>query len=123
MHNRPLPVTIISWLLISVGIAGIFYHLPEFRTNLFSSDAILGVSIRLLAITCGAFMLRGCNWARWLAIGWIVFHVIIGGLHSLPQLLIHAFWFLVFAIFLFRPRANEHFRGERHKSATASQRG
>ena len=31
----------------------------------------------LLAMVSGAFMLRGHNWARWLALAWIIFHVIL----------------------------------------------
>jgi hypothetical protein len=113
MNARPLPVAIISWLLIAAGIIGIAYHAPEFRGNPFSSDAVLGVSIRLLAIVCGVFMLRGYNWARWLAMAWITYHVVIGGFHSLPHLLIHALLFLVFAIFLFRPQVTAFFTANR----------
>lgn len=117
MSKRPLPVSVISCALIVAGVVGIAYHLPEFKGNPFSSDAAWGVLIRLLAVVCGVFMLRGSNWARWLAVVWITYHLAISGLHSLPHLLIHALLFVVFAFFLFRPQATDYFRASRTESA------
>ena len=41
------------------------------------------------AIVAGAFMLRGHNWARWLALAWIAAHVVISALNLMQGLLIH----------------------------------
>jgi hypothetical protein len=64
---------------------------------------------RLASIVSGLFMLRGFNWARWLLVAWIVFHIVISALHSLFQLLIHVVIFSVILFFLFRPRASAYF--------------
>jgi len=37
------------------------------------SDDLPAESVRLSGIVAGVWMLRGENWARWLAIAWIVF--------------------------------------------------
>jgi hypothetical protein len=57
-------------------------------------------------------MLRGQNWARWLATGWIAFHVIVSFYHPWPQVAFHAVLLLVFAYFLFRAQANRYFGGD-----------
>jgi hypothetical protein len=55
-------------------------------------------------------MLRGGNWARWLAIVWLAFHAILGAFHSLQQLVVHSLLLAVIAHFLLRPKAREYFR-------------
>jgi len=62
-------------------------------------------------------MLRGRNWARWLLLIWIAYHVILSGVHSLFQLVVHGLLFAVIAYFLFRPRASAYFRGARPGNA------
>jgi hypothetical protein len=118
MIKRPLPVTILSCVLIAAGTLGLAYHLQDFKTGAPFQFDVLGVSlIRLIAIVAGVFMLRGANWARWLAIAWIAAHVVIAAFHSLQQLLIHCLVFTVFVFFLFRPAANEYFRARRTETA------
>ncbi len=112
--NRPLSVTIIACVYIAVGAIGFVYHFTEFHArDAFQYDAVCVELVRLLAIIAGAFMLRGHNWARWLALAWIAFHVIIGALHSLPQFAIHSLFCAVIAFFLFRPDAARYFLAAR----------
>jgi hypothetical protein len=99
----PLPVIIISLALIVSGAAGLVFHLNDF--NVWIS------LVRLIAVVCGVFMLRADNWARWLSLAWIAFHVILSIFHSPLQLGVHILVFAAFAYFLFRPRTNEYFRG------------
>jgi hypothetical protein len=54
-------------------------------------------------------MLRGHNWARWLALAWMAFHVVLGALTSPSQLLVHAFLLVVFGYFLLRRSASNYF--------------
>ena len=58
-------------------------------------------------------MLRGHNWARWLAMAWIGFHVVVSGFDSFPAFAFHGVMFAVFAYFLFRKQAAEYFRSAR----------
>ena len=55
-------------------------------------------------------MLRGHNWARWLALAWIVYHVILSAFHMLSELAIHILFCAILAYFLFRPTATRYFR-------------
>ena len=115
MKARPLSVTIIAWLFMIFGSIALLSALLPFtgadRTQLLAelkTHWMVHLS-RLAQIAAGLFMLRGHNWARWLLVAWIAFHIVISALHSWLQLLIHVLIFSVILFFLFRPRANEFF--------------
>jgi nicotinamide riboside transporter PnuC len=113
-EKRPLPVTILGWVYIVVGTTGFAYHFTDFQArNRFRYDDFWIELVRFLAIICGAFMLRGHNWARWLAVAWIVFHVILSAFHTVRELAIHCLFCAVIVWFLFRPEAARYFRGSR----------
>ncbi len=65
------------------------------------------------AIVSGAYMLRGINWARWLAMAWIAFHVVLSFFHSWPEFAVHGVIFVAFAIILFLPEANRFFASKK----------
>ena len=71
MHRRPLLVTIVGCVFIAAGAIGFFYHLGEVRTTGAFPAMVWVELVRLIAVLAGAFVLRGRNWARWLAIAWI----------------------------------------------------
>jgi hypothetical protein len=111
MNKRPLSVTIIGCVYILVGAIGFGYHFPELMArNSFRSDIIWVELLRLAAIVFGAYMLRGKNWARWLALAWIALHVIVSAFHDISQFAIHVLFCAVLAYFLFRPVASRYFR-------------
>jgi hypothetical protein len=111
MNKRPLPVTIISCVLAGISAVGLGYHLVEFKAHPDQHDIVLVSVVRILGIISGVFMLRGSNWARWLAIVWIAFHVGVSYFHAWPELLIHVLLFVAFAYFLFCAKATKYFRG------------
>jgi hypothetical protein len=118
MHKRPLPVTILSWLYMATGIAGLAVHAKELSArSAFQPDAIWIVLLPLLAIVAGVYMLRAHNWARWLALSWIAFHVVISAFDSLQKLMVHVILLALFAYFLFRPEATTYFRLREHRTA------
>ncbi|HXE15336.1 MAG TPA: hypothetical protein VN633_24640 [Bryobacteraceae bacterium] len=111
-NKRPLSVTILGCLYIAVGTVGFVYHLSEFLArDAFQYDAVWVELVEFLAIVCGAFMLRGSNWARWLALAWIGFHVILSAFNAFPEFAIHCLFCAVIAWILFRPKAAWYFRG------------
>lgn len=113
MNPRPLSVSILAWVYIAVGITSAVYHLTEFRAGSalqFSQSALIEL-VGLSAIIAGTFMLRGRDWARWLALAWIAFHLVVSAFHSLQQFAMHALFCAVIAWFLFRPAARRYFRG------------
>ena len=118
MKKRPPSVTIISWLFVAAGVVGLAYHLTEFRAlHPFHSDVVWVVLLRLVAIVCGTFMLRGNNWARWLSLAWLTFHVILSGFHSLEGLVMHSVLLAILSYFLLRPEVTEYFLAGRKEAA------
>ncbi len=95
-------MTILSWLYIAVGTGGFFSHL---------SDGVWVELVEIAAIIAGAFMLRGKNWARWLALAWMAFHVILSAFHAVSEVAVHGLLFAVIAWILFRPEAARYFGG------------
>jgi hypothetical protein len=113
-HKRPLSVTIVAWVYIAVGVAGFVFYFTEFPANsALQSEALLVESVRFLAIVGGVFLLRGQNWARWLAVAWMAFHVGLSAFHTRRELAIHSLFFVVIVCCLFHAGARAYFRGPR----------
>jgi hypothetical protein len=115
--SRPVSVIVISVLLAASGAAGLAYHLRYINVqHLFQNDTVWIEFVRLLAILSGVYMLRGHNWARWLAMLWIGFHVVVSVFHSWTEVAAHCVVFAVFAYVLFRPQARGYFSGAEAKT-------
>jgi hypothetical protein len=114
MNKRPLSVIVIACLYLATGAVGFAFHFSAFKLGRPVQYDILWASlVALVAIICGVYMLRGSNWARWLALAWIVFHVVLSMFHSPFELVVHSLLCAAVAYFLFCPRANRYFRGVR----------
>jgi hypothetical protein len=124
MNKRPLSITIISWISITVGcIALLSGFLPAFNQN--AAQRIAGreanplielslvSGVRMLAVISGVFMLFGFNWARWLLVFWLLLHVFLSLMHSPLELFVHILLLAVVVYFLFRPAASAYFRVEK----------
>ena len=124
MSKRPRSVTVISWIFIAFGgIALLTSLLPpvdaaagqriaESRPQHLFEHAFICVA-RILAVLCGVSMLCGFNWARWLLVVWMGYHIIVGVLHSPFSSVVHTLLFAAVVYFLFRPEAAAYFRGRR----------
>src|SRR4029450_3269580 len=107
MNKRPLAITIICWIFIVFGAIALLYGLrssggtnaPQRIADL-KGHWYVHVS-RMARVLVGVFMLYGFNWARWLLVVWIAFHIVISILHSPFQLLVHSVLFAVILYFLF----------------------
>jgi hypothetical protein len=110
MKSRPWSVVVVSCLLIAAGFIGLVFHFADFRNmHSMGSDVILVTFVRLLAVLTGAYMLAARNWARWLAMAWIGFHVVVSAFHPLRELAMHIVVFAVFAAALFHRGATQYF--------------
>src|SRR5678816_4132392 len=96
---RPRSVTIISWIFIIFGSVALLSGVV--RGAELKSHWYVHLS-RLLQIVAGVFMLYGRNWARWLLVAWIAFHIVVSALHSVLFLLMHVAIFSVILFFVFR---------------------
>ncbi len=113
MNRRPITVTILAWLLMAVGVLGTASHFVGFRIHPPTPSELFWISfLGLLAILSGAFLLRGSNWARWLALAWMAFHVGLSVFHPAREWIMHSLLLVLFIYLLFRPAARKYFRSE-----------
>jgi hypothetical protein len=99
-------------VFVAAGAFGLVYHAPELSAY---GPALYGVVwvllVRCIAIVAGIFLLRGAAWARWLALGWTAYHVILSAFHSFTEAAVHVLVFAVVAHVLFRAEATSYYRG------------
>lgn len=109
LSQRPISVTSMAWIFIAVGIAMFSFHVPELRE--LHWDTFLIELVELLAVVAGVFMLRQKNWARWLALAWMAFHVAITAVPPFHGLVVHAVIFAGITHLLLRSDAARYFSG------------
>jgi len=108
-NPRPVSVTCVALLFIAVGTVTFIYHSPGLLHPHWDDFAI--ESTELLALAAGIFMLRRQNWARWLALAWMAFHIALSALPPYHGLVVHVLVFAGIAYLLLRSDAAEYFRG------------
>jgi hypothetical protein len=108
MIKRPLPVTLLACLYLIVGAVGFVGHFSDSLAS--PRDGVWIELTELLAFVAGVFLLRAHNWARWLAVAWIAFHVVLSW-GAIQQLAIHCVFLVVIAWGLFYPASARYFRG------------
>ncbi len=116
MKTCPPTITLLSFLFVAIGVISTAVHVWQFnisRPTFFEETGIY--LIGTLAVVAGIYMLRGRNWARWLALGWISFHVIVAAFNqsigmAIVGLVIHAVFVALLAWFLFRRESQEWFK-------------
>jgi hypothetical protein len=104
--RRPISVLFVSCLYIAVGTLGFVVNFPKLIA--LQHESLWIELTELFALVAGAFLFRGRNWARWLALVWMAFHVAI----SFPvvrQVVIHSMIFALIAWVLLRPDARRYF--------------
>lgn len=110
MIKRPWRITFIAWLFVVAGLADICFNLPVVRHEPFHRESLWPVGLGVIAIVCGRLLLRGIDWARWLAVAWLAFHVVVASLGSVGKFAVHGLLLAVIAYFLFRQEAKDYFR-------------
>lgn len=104
--RRPLSIIIISLLFILLGVITLVHAAVELintsdRLTDLKSHWMIYVS-GMAAVVGGTFLFKGHNWARWLLVVWMAFHIVVGALHGVLPLLTHVVIFSVILFFLFR---------------------
>ena len=111
MKKAPIPVIIVSVLFIVAGSVGFVYHFKElFESNARLNEILWIQFVRVLAIVCGLLLLLSVNQARWLAIAWLLYHVVIGALHSTTQMISHIVLLLFVVVLLYLPKSSVFFQ-------------
>lgn len=119
----PRSITVVAWIFIAVGAAGLLKDLVPLLSDAAKQLAKLRAdgladlgpawASRLLAIIGGGELLRGRNWARWLLVAWMAFHIALSVMHSLEKTLIHAAIFAPLLYLLFRRASEPYFHPEK----------
>lgn len=108
-NKRPWSVTIIAILYLAVGILGFVFH---FRESLAAPREGVWIELtEVLAILCGVYLLRRRNWARWLAVAWMAFHVVLSAFGRPRELVVHGIFCAIIVWLLFRADAARYFGG------------
>lgn len=122
--NRPTSITVISWILIVIGGLNLVtttlnMNNPEVRALM--EKSLLPVSVQIamiyvgmgILVICGAAMLNGQNWARWLYVIWNLIGIGVSLATSPMKLLLvpGILVFILITFFLFRPNATLYFTG------------
>ena len=68
--------------------------------------------IRILAVLSGILLFLGYKWARWLAIAWLLYHVVLSAFHSISELATHLILLILVAVLLFLPVSTRFFTKE-----------
>ena len=110
MKKVPLPVLIVAIALMLAGVVVFFYHLKDFADPAEKLYVVVLVELlRLLAIVSGILLLRANNSGRWLAIAWVLLHVVISVFNSMAQTITHIVVLLIVCILLFLPMSSLYF--------------
>jgi hypothetical protein len=111
MNKRPIAITILASLFLTVGIVGFAVHLrePLARHAFQYEDALIELT-ELIAIACGVLMFQGRNSARWLTLAWMAFHVVFSFFDSLQKTAVHILFFGLIVYCLFRPDSKAYFQ-------------
>jgi hypothetical protein len=106
----PISVMIVSALYIAVGVLGTGAHIVQSMMQKPAiSETFWTIAFEVTAVVAGVYMVRGRNWARWLALAWMAAHVAISIFHSRQELIIHSVLLVVIGYLLLRPAAREYF--------------
>jgi hypothetical protein len=105
--KRPLEVTITGGLFIVAGLVGLVYHLSERPLDHW---IVLISIIRIIAVGGGVFLLKGHNWARWLLLAWLAFHVAVSAFHSLSEFMPHVVLLMIVGYVLLGPPTSKYFQ-------------
>jgi hypothetical protein len=98
--KRPFEVTLLGSFFIAVGTFAAVYHLSTAALDRWMIVILLFEDVGIVA---GVFLLKGARWARWLALVWVVAHVVAGALNSWADGLPHLVLLVAIGYFLLGP--------------------
>jgi len=113
-EKRPLAITLMAGLYVVIGILAFAHNFSGLLA--LQNDAIAAEITEILAMVAGAGMFFGKNWARWLAVAWLAFHVYLSAFHEIGELAFHSLCLVAITWILFRPESRHYFRGVRDKA-------
>jgi len=124
MQERPISLTIIAWFLIVTSALGVLAMLAMQNNPMMeqvyaksplpvSAHIAIGVVGAFITIACGYGFLKGLSWSRLVYVGWslIGFAITFLTMPVTSLIWLSVAFFAIICFFLFRPAANEWFKG------------
>jgi hypothetical protein len=111
LTRPPVAVLVVAAAYLAVGIIGFVAHFHDLLAT--PSEGVWIELTELIAAGTGVFLLRGRNWARWLAVAWIAFHVVLSAFGNIREVTMHAIMAVLIAWLLFRPDTTRWFQPSR----------
>jgi hypothetical protein len=110
-EKRPFALTVVGWLIIAGAVSGLVRGFAETKTFWpVDYDLLTVVVVDVAGVIFGVFLLRGSNWARWLTLVWLAFHVGLGFFISAGAAVAHSVIFAMLAYLLvFRADVRSYF--------------
>lgn len=106
---RPSSVLAVACLYVAVGTGGFVVHLRDTLAS--PGEGVWVELVEVAAVIAGVFILRRCNWARWLALAWMAIHVAIS-FPVMAQVAVHSLFLAAIGWVLFRRPAGDYFLGK-----------
>lgn len=121
MEKRPRSIVVISLLFIVLGVLTLVHAVwdlvnTEQRLTNLQHHWMIYLSA-VAAMVGGVFLIEGRNWARWLLVAWMAFHIVVGALNGIVPLLTHVVIFSVIGFFLFRRPVSSYLASRPQKGA------
>lgn len=118
--KRPFAVTVVGVLMMAAGMSGMAVGFVNAKSMWPpEQDLIWIVIVDAIGITCGIFLLRGKNWARWLTVIWIGGHAAALSFYAQKGAVAHLVIFaLIGYLLIFRGDVREWF-GAKGRNGTA----
>lgn len=105
----PITVIIAGCIYILGGAIPVAYQINKIAEISSNHDMAWVVGLGVLAVIGGIYVIRGANWARWLLLAWIIFHVVISFYGDTMKIIGHSLFAVLTYILLFNKRANTYF--------------
>jgi hypothetical protein len=107
MNSKKCPTSImaLAFLYAATGIVGFIKNLHAFGMP----DFWWIEATEIIAVIAGVYLFFGKNWARWLALAWMAFHVAIS-FHPPLTFAIHLVIFTLICGVLLLPASRQYFR-------------
>lgn len=111
MKKPPVFVIVVGVVFIACGLLDIWLGVSPVMSKPahLAGDDLTVLSVGIIALVGGIYTLKGHNWARWLLVAWMAFHVALS-IRQPYVLLGHAVIFALILAGLFYPAASTYFR-------------
>lgn len=117
--KRPLAVTCLAILYVAIGAIGLVLHFPAFQNQGQWQFEDFWIELtEAIALISGIFLWKGRNWARWLVLAWMAFHIALSAFNGPREVIVHSVIGCLIAWALFAPPGSRYFASRSQSSSS-----